>query len=99
MKQTSHVTISHEEYECPCQLISTVRQARIQEKNKPPQNFPVSQFNPMLINFLQRFPDFSLTKFFKVRKYERCGSLNPRLKSIDKVKRKSIEVNKIQKII
>ena len=27
----------------------------------------------------QRFPDFSLTKFFKVRKCERCGSLNPRL--------------------
>ena len=27
--------------------------------------------------FSQRFPDFSLTKFFKVR--ERCGSLNPRL--------------------
>ena len=30
-------------------------------------------------DFSQRFPDFSLTKFFKVRKCERCGSLNPRL--------------------
>ena len=29
--------------------------------------------------FSQRFPDFSLTKFFKVRKCKRCGSLNPRL--------------------
>ena len=29
--------------------------------------------------FPQRFPDFSLTKFFKVRKCERCDSLNPRL--------------------
>ena len=27
----------------------------------------------------QCFPDFSLTKFFKVRKCERCGILNPRL--------------------
>ena len=27
----------------------------------------------------QRFTDFSLAKFFKVRKCERCGSLNPRL--------------------
>ena len=34
------------------------------------------QFFP---DFSQRFPDFSLTKFFKVRKCERCGSLNPRL--------------------
>ena len=31
-------------------------------------------------DFSQRFPDFPLTKFFKVRKCERCGSLNPRLK-------------------
>ena len=30
-------------------------------------------------DFSQRFPDFSLTKLFKVRKCERCGSLNPRL--------------------
>ena len=30
-------------------------------------------------DFSQRFPDFSLTKFFKVRKCERCGSLNLRL--------------------
>ena len=30
-------------------------------------------------DFSQRFPDFSLTKFFKVRKCGRCGSLNPRL--------------------
>ena len=30
-------------------------------------------------DFLQRFPDFSQTKFFKVRKCERCGSLNPSL--------------------
>ena len=29
--------------------------------------------------FSQRCLDFSLTKFFKVRKCERCGSLNPRL--------------------
>ena len=54
-------------------------QARIQEKNKHPQNFPVSRFYPMFPRFSQRFPDFSLTKFFKVRKCERCGSLNPRL--------------------
>ena len=36
---------------------------------------------PVLSNifpiFPQRFPDFSLTKFFKVHKCERCGSLNP----------------------
>ena len=31
-------------------------------------------------DFLQRFPDF-----FKVRKYERCGSLNPRLLGVRKV--------------
>ena len=30
-------------------------------------------------DFIQYFPDFSLTKFFKVCKCERCGSLNPRL--------------------
>ena len=43
------------------------------QKNEPSQNFPVSRFN-------QYFPDFSQTKFFKVCKCERCGSLNPRLK-------------------
>ena len=53
--------------------------ARIQEKNEPPQNFPLSRFYPMLPRFSQRFPDFSLTKLFKVRKCERCSSLNPRL--------------------
>ena len=36
-------------------------------------------------DFLQRFPDFSLTKFFKVRKCERCGSLNPRLQVMKNV--------------
>ena len=41
-------------------------------KNDPPQN---SRFP----DFIQYFPDFSLTKFFKVRKCERCGSLNPHL--------------------
>ena len=42
-------------------------QARIQEKNEPPQNFPISRFYLMFSRFLQRFPDFSLAKFFKVR--------------------------------
>ena len=46
------------------------------QKNKPPQNFSVSRFYQI---YIQSFPDFSLTKFFKVRKCERCGSLNPRL--------------------
>ena len=41
-------------------------------KNDPPQN-------SRLPDFIQYFPDFSLTKFFKVRKCERCGSLNPHL--------------------
>ena len=45
-------------------------QTRIQEKNEPPQNFPVSRFYPIIPDFSQRFPDFSLTKFFKVRKCE-----------------------------
>ena len=30
-------------------------------------------------DFIQRFPDFPLTKIFKVRKCKRCGSLNLRL--------------------
>ena len=30
-------------------------------------------------DFIQCLPDFSLTKFFKVRKCERCGNLNQRL--------------------
>ena len=30
-------------------------------------------------DFSKRFPDFSQTEFLKVRKCERCGSLNPRL--------------------
>ena len=46
-------------------------------KNEPPQNFPVSR------SFIQYFPDFSLTKSFKVRKCERCGSLNPPLEQHD----------------
>ena len=33
-------------------------------------------------DFIQYFPDFLLTKFFKVRKCERCGSLNPCLSFI-----------------
>ena len=37
--------------------------------------FKISRFP----DFIQYFPDFSLTKIFKVRKSERCGSLNPRL--------------------
>ena len=36
-------------------------------------------FVQYLPDFSQCFPDFSLTKFFKVRKCERCDSLNPRL--------------------
>ena len=43
-------------------------------KNEPPQT---SRFS----DFIQYFPDFSLTKFLKARKCERCGSLNPRLPS------------------
>ena len=39
---------------------------------------------PRFLDFIQCFPDFSLTKFFKVRKYERCGSLNPHLDIVDK---------------
>ena len=38
-----------------------------------------SVFSQRCLDFSQRFPDFSLTKFFKVRKCERCGSLNPRM--------------------
>ena len=30
-------------------------------------------------DFIQYFPDFSQTKFFKISKCERYGSLNPRL--------------------
>ena len=37
------------------------------ERNEPSQNFPVFRFYPI-------FP-----RFFKFRKCERCGSLNPRL--------------------
>ena len=36
-------------------------------------------FIQCLPDFSQRFLDFSLKSFFKVRKCERCGSLNPRL--------------------
>ena len=36
-------------------------------------------FIQYLLDFSHRFPDFSLTKFFKVRNCERCDSLNPRL--------------------
>ena len=49
------------------------------KKNEPPYNFPVSRFYPIFPDFLQPSPDFSPTKIFKVRKCERCGSLNPRL--------------------
>ena len=44
--------------------------------------FKISRFPHFiqcLSDFSQRFPDFSLSKFFKVRKCERCGSLNLRL--------------------
>ena len=61
-------------------------QAQIQEKNEPPQNFPVSRFNPIFPRFFTTFPRFFtfciFSKFFKVRKCERCGSLNPRLNSM-----------------
>ena len=57
--------------------------ARIQEKNESPQNFPLSRFYPMLPRFSQRFPDFSLTKFFNVHKCERYERLNLRLKNIN----------------
>ena len=43
--------------------------------------FRFPDFIQCLPDFSQRFPDFSLTTFFKVRKSERCGSLNPRLVS------------------
>ena len=56
-------------------------QAQIQKKNEPLQNFRFPDFIQCLPDFSQRFPDFSLTTFFKVRKSERCGSLNPRLVS------------------
>ena len=46
-------------------------------KNEPSSKFP--GFIQYLPDFLQHFPDFSQTKFFKVRKCERCGSLNPSL--------------------
>ena len=36
-------------------------------------------FIQCLPDFSPRFLDFSLKSFFKVRKCERCGSLNPRL--------------------
>ena len=42
----------------------------------------ISRFPDFILclpDFSQRFPDFSPTKFFKVRKCERCGILNPRL--------------------
>ena len=51
------------------------------EKNEPPQF--LSNASPIFHNispvFSQRFPDFSLTKFFKVPKCKRCRSLNLRL--------------------
>ena len=53
-------------------------QARIQKKNEPPQNFPVSRFYPIFPLFSQRFHDFLKTKMFKVCKCERRGSLDPR---------------------
>ena len=60
--------------------IIEIFQARIQEKNEPPQNFPVSRFYPMFPRFFTTFPRFfTYSKFFKVCKSERCGSLNPRL--------------------
>ena len=63
--------------------MSVQQQARIQEKNEPPQNFPVSRFYPMFSRFFTTFPrNCTFRKFFKVCKCERCGSLNPRLSSI-----------------
>ena len=44
----------------------------MQEKNEPPQNFPILRFYPI-------FPRFFTKKIFKVRVCERCGSLYPRL--------------------
>ena len=69
-------------------------QARIQAKCDPPQNFPVSRLYPMFSRFSQRFPDFLLTKFFKVRKCKRCGSLNPRLRSTknDRILKRAIRI-------
>ena len=43
-------------------------------------------FSQCFPDFSQRFPDFSLTKLFKVRKCERCDSLNPRCWYITKKK-------------
>ena len=53
-------------------------QARIQKKNEPPQNFPVFWFYPISPRFFTTFPRFFTNKIFKVRKCERCGSLNLR---------------------
>ena len=49
-----------------------------------PKFYPIfPRFSQRFPDFSQRFPDFSLTKFFKVRKCERCGSLNPYLEQHD----------------
>ena len=45
---------------------------RMQKKNEPPQNFPVSRMYQMFPRF------FTNSKVFRVRKCKRCGSLNPR---------------------
>ena len=54
-------------------------QARIQKKNEPPQNFLISRFYQMFPRYFTTFPRFFTNKFFEVRKWKRCGSLNPRL--------------------
>ena len=44
--------------------ILSTEQARIQEKNELPQNFPVSRFYPMFPDFSQRFPESALLVSF-----------------------------------
>ena len=41
------------------------RQARIQEKNEPPQNSPVSRFYPIFPRFLTTFPQIFTNKIFQ----------------------------------
>ena len=62
--------------------VSCYYQARIQEKMNL---LKISRF-PDFIQYFpdspQHIPDFSPTKFFKVRKCDRCGSLNPIIHSL-----------------
>ena len=57
-----------------CTVEQHFSQARIQEKNEPPQNFPVSRFYPMFPRFSQCFPEFSLIALLV--KFSRFASAN-----------------------